>query len=126
MRIQIDDICIRNAEKADCAQLASWWNDGNVMAHAGFPLGLNTTAEEIAASIAGDTDDTERRMIIEYRDHPIGEMSFRNMGDQTAEIGIKICESACQNHGLGRVALSMLIRTLFEKGGHIACAKGFL
>lgn len=47
MRIQKNDLTIRNAEKSDCDQLAAWWNNGNVMAHAGFPLGLNITAEEM-------------------------------------------------------------------------------
>ncbi len=43
MRVEYNDISIRNAETKDCEQLAKWWNDGNVMAHAGFPLGLGTT-----------------------------------------------------------------------------------
>ena len=116
MRIQKDDIIIRNAEKADCGQLAAWWNDGKVMAHAGFPLGLNTTAEEIESRIAGDSDDTRRRLIIEYRGRRIGETSYTILDDQTAEIGIKICEPDCQEKGLGRVILSLLIRELFAAG----------
>lgn len=47
MNIKYDQLCIRNAEKKDCEQLAKWWNDGKVMAHAGFPNGLGTTATEI-------------------------------------------------------------------------------
>ena len=43
-------------------------------------------------------------------------MSFRNMGEHIAEIGIKICEFPFQEKGLGRTALSMLIRELFLKG----------
>ena len=39
MNIEFNQLCIRNAEKKDCAQLAKWWNDGKVMAHAGFPNG---------------------------------------------------------------------------------------
>ena len=45
------DLCVRNAEMEDCAQLAKWWNDGSVMAHAGFPRGLGTTAEKIQEQI---------------------------------------------------------------------------
>ena len=116
MRIQKNDITIRNAEKGDCNQLAAWWNDGNVMAHAGFPLGLNTTAEEISRQIAEDTDETRRRLIIDYHGQSIGEMSCRNMGNHVAEIGIKICETPFQEKGLGRIALSMLIRELFLRG----------
>lgn len=116
MRIQKNDILIRNAGEGDCGQLAVWWNDGNVMAHAGFPLGLHTTAEKIRDQIAEDTDETKRRLIIEYRGRSIGEMSYCNMGDRTAEIGIKICESSFQEKGLGRIILSMLIRALFDRG----------
>lgn len=116
MLIEQGDICIRNAEKADCAQLAAWWNDGRVMAHAGFPLGLNTTAEEIEAQLAGDSDETVRRLMIEYRGVPIGEMNYRSMGTRTAEIGIKICDPAYQEKGLGRMILSLLIKRLFAMG----------
>ena len=116
MKIQKDGITIRNAEKTDCDQLAAWWNDGNVMAHAGFPLGLNTTAEEIENQIAQDSDETKRRLIIEYQDQPIGEMSYYNIGNETAEIGIKICNPEFQERGLGRVILSMLICQLFSCG----------
>ncbi len=116
MRIEKNGITIRNAEKADCEQLATWWNDGKVMAYAGFPLGLGTTAEEIESQIAPDTDETRRRLIIEYRGVRIGEMSYRNLGNRTAEIGIKICEPAYQERGLGRVILSLLIQGLFSSG----------
>ena len=51
MNIKYDQLCIRNAEKKDCEQLAKWWNDGKVMAHAGFPNGLGTTATEIKKQI---------------------------------------------------------------------------
>ncbi len=116
MRIENGDLCIRNAESADCAQLAALWNDGAVMAHAGFPNGLGTTSEAVAAQIASDTDDTRRRLIIEYRGVAIGEMSYRNQGDHVAEIGIKICDTVYQEKGLGRVLLSMLIGRLFSLG----------
>lgn len=116
MNIQYNDICIRNAEEADCAQLAAWWNDGSVMAHAGFPNGLNTSAEKIAEQISDDSDDTIRRLIIEYEGRPIGETSFTVTEDNAAQIGIKICEPEYQEKGLGRVILSLLIRALFAAG----------
>lgn len=116
MEIIHKDICIRNAESADCAQLAKWWNDGRVMAHAGFPAGLGTTAEEIQEQIANDSDDTKRRLIIEYKGSAIGEMSYYNRGNNIAEIGIKICNTDYQEKGLGRVILSMLIGELFQVG----------
>ncbi|MBQ1893710.1 MAG: GNAT family N-acetyltransferase [Clostridia bacterium] len=116
MDIHYNGIRIRNAEAGDCALLAEWWNDGSVMAHAGFPNGLGITADEIAASISTDTDETRRRLIIEYRGLPIGEMSFRIRTDLSAEIGIKICRPEYRERGLGRVILSLLIKELFGRG----------
>ena len=116
MRIDHGDIIIRNAEKEDCEKLAEWWNDGSVMAHAGFPLGLGTNAKETEEKIAKDSDDTRRRLIIEYQKHKIGEMNYTVKENCTAEIGIKICEQEYQNNGLGKIVLSLLIRELFSKG----------
>ena len=72
MNIKYNQLCIRNAEKKDREQLAVWWNDGTVMAHAGFPNGLGTSAAEIEKQIADDSDETRRRLIIEYNDVRIG------------------------------------------------------
>lgn len=116
MKIIYNDLCIRNAEEKDCEQLAAWWNDGSVMAHAGFPNGLGITEAEIQEQIANDSDSTKRRLIIEYRGNAIGEMSFYVYEGKKVEIGIKICNSAFQGKGLGRVVLSMLIEELFSKG----------
>lgn len=46
-KIQCGKLTIRQAEAADARQLAAWWNDGAVMAHAGFPNGLGTTEEKV-------------------------------------------------------------------------------
>lgn len=43
-------------------------------------------------------------------------MSYRILPDRSCEIGIKICETAYQEKGLGRIALSMLIKRLFDDG----------
>lgn len=114
--LQYRDIRIRHAAASDAQTLAAWWNDGKVMAHAGFPLGLGTTPEKIANDIAKDTDDTRRRLILLLKDIPIGEMVYRNVGDNKAEIGIKICEADFQEKGIGRIALSLLIRHLLSSG----------
>ncbi|MBR3742067.1 MAG: GNAT family N-acetyltransferase [Clostridia bacterium] len=116
MKLEYGGVLLRNAEAGDAGQLAAWWNDGKVMAHAGFPLGLGTTPEKIASEIAPDSDDTRRRLILEYREKPIGEMSFRILQGNAAEIGIKICEADYQERGIGRIALSMLIAALFQRG----------
>ena len=116
MNLKHKDVLIRNAEQKDTQLLAAWWNDGRVMAHAGFPLGLGTTAERIQEQLKTDTDDTRRRLILEKGGVPIGEMSYGILEDGAAEIGIKICEAAYQEKGIGRVALTMLIRALFDMG----------
>ncbi len=116
MKLEYKNILIRNAEKSDCEQLAKWWNDGSVMAHAGFPNGLGTSAEEIKNQIETDSDNSKRRLIIENEHIPIGEMSYYNTGDNIAEIGIKICEPDYREKGLGRIILSMLIGELFNMG----------
>ena len=41
-KLQYENLTIRPAEIADAKQLACWWNDGAVMAHAGFPNGIGT------------------------------------------------------------------------------------
>ena len=116
MYLVYKQITIRNARISDCTQLAAWWNDGSVMARAGFPLGLGITAEKIMADIATDSDDTRRRLVLLFGGNPIGEMCYSHVDSNTAEIDIKICESNYQERGIGRVALSMLIRNLWETG----------
>ena len=110
IRLTHEKITVRTAVREDVPQLVAWWNDGSVMAHAGFPNGLGTTVEKEAERLSG------RRMIIEEGGRPIGECNYRDKGDGIAEIGIKICETDCQNRGLGRIVLSLLIRHLFDEG----------
>ena len=43
-------------------------------------------------------------------------MSYRNVGNSTCEIGIKICNFDFQNKGLGRILLSLFIDELFNMG----------
>lgn len=110
MQMQYKNLTIRDAVAADAAQLAAWWNDGAVMAHAGFPLGLGTTVEKVIAGLGNG------RLVLEENERLIGEACYRKVGEGIAEIGIKICETDCQNRGLGRIILSMLISWLFEQG----------
>ena len=110
MHIKYDSLTIRDAVAADAAQLTAWWNDGAVMAHAGFPNGLGTTVEKVIAGLGNG------RLILKENERLIGEACYRKVGDGVAEIGIKICETDCQNRGLGRIILSMLISWLFEQG----------
>lgn len=104
------DLSIRQATSDDAQQLVTWWNDGAVMAHAGFPNGMGTTEEEVIAGL------DKGQMVIEENGRLIGECVYRDEGNGVAEIGIKICEADCQNRGNGRIALSMLIHYLFQQG----------
>lgn len=121
MLLNYQNLTVRNATPADADQLAAWWNDGAVMAHAGFPNGTGETADEIARRISKDTDE-HRRLIIELAHRPIGEMNYTRCPDQegkkTAEIGIKICDFSEQEKGYGRIVLSMMIASLFTDFGY--------
>lgn len=118
MHLKNGKIEIRNAEIADAPQLTAWWNDGKVMAHAGFPNGLETSEEEVVKQIEQESDETTRRHIIIYDGVPIGEMNYRNLGGSQCEIGIKICDEKMQNRGIGKEALSLFIRGLFNDLGY--------
>ncbi|MBN2794299.1 MAG: GNAT family N-acetyltransferase [Clostridia bacterium] len=114
MFIEKNDLIIRNATEEDACQLMQWWNDGKIMAHAGYPKGLNITKEKIVSDLAEDSDDTRRRLIIEYKKQSIGEMSYRNLGQGSVEIGIKICVEVLREKGLGTQILKLFIQDLFE------------
>lgn len=118
MLITHENLTIRSAEAKDAPLLGAWWRDGAVMAHAGFPRGLCLTDEEIAVSLQSDADDTRRRLIIEADGIPVGEMSYRNKGNATAEIGIKICDFSKQNKGYGTRLLRMLCSALLDTLGY--------
>ncbi len=117
MLLQFRNLTIRNATVKDADLLASWWNDGKIMAHAGFPNGTGETASEIAEKIKKETDE-DRRLIIELDKRPIGEMGYGRESEDTVEIGIKICEFSEQNKGYGKILLSMLIFSLFKDMGY--------
>lgn len=118
MECRYHKILIRGAEEEDAEQLCQWWNDGAVMAHAGFPNGLGTTVEKIAAQIREESDAVCRRHIILLENTAIGEMVYRNLGGRACEIGIKICEAGQQNRGLGKIVLSLFIEGLFSNLGY--------
>jgi len=119
LEIKKDNLFIRNAVSSDAEQLCTWWNDGKIMAHAGFPNGLGITAKEISESLGGDTDETCRRHMIELDGLPIGEMNYRNIGSGVAEIGIKICDFSRPEKGLGTTLLAIFIDALFTHYGYI-------
>jgi len=118
MNLAHGKMMIRNARAMDAAQLCAWWNDGAVMAHAGFPNGVGDTVENVREKILLDDDAIRRRYMIEYDGVPIGEMNYRNQGGGVAQIGIKICEISRQEKGLGTAALAVFIDALFTYGGY--------
>lgn len=118
MRIHNDNLLIRDAKVEDASLLGQWWNDGRVMAHAGFPNGLGITHEEVCQVIRKRSSDADRLLMMEAAALPIGEMNYRSLGNGTAEIGIKICDISKQDKGYGKSLLSMLIHTLFTEYGY--------
>ncbi len=117
MLLQFKNLTIRNATVEDADLLSSWWNDGKIMAHAGFPNGTGETVDEIAERIKEGTDE-DRRLIIELDKRPIGEMSYGRVDEDTVGIGIKICDFTEHDKGYGKILLSMLIFSLFEDMGY--------
>lgn len=118
MLLEYKNLRIRNATTADAVILANWWNDGAIMAHAGFPKGIGETPANVARKVATDDDNKSRRLILELDDSPIGEACYYNLGNKIAEIGIKICDFSKQEKGFGRIYLSMLLASLFEEFGY--------
>lgn len=128
MNVTFENIFIREATAGDAKQLAAWWNDGAIMAHAGFPNGLGTTADKVREDLLSPASKNSVRHIIEVGGVAIGEMNYRTADavtslnvdradGKTAEIGIKICDADYQNKGYGTKILRLFIRTLFEDYG---------
>lgn len=113
-----DELKIRNASSEDAQILCSWWNDGVIMAHAGFPNGLGTDVFQITESCLQKENDDGRRLIIEANNVPIGEMNYRTIVDGVAEIGIKICVRSEQEKGYGTKCITMLLHYLFVNRGY--------
>ena len=103
---------IRSAIESDAPLLLYWWNDGEIMAHAGFPLGLQITIDKVKESIAKN-DENRQLLIIYIEDMPIGEMNYTN-NDGVYSFGIKICNKTYQNNGYGTEILKHLFEYLFN------------
>ena len=79
MHIKYKNLTVRDAEDFDAEQLTAWWNDGAVMAHAGFPNGLGTNVEKVIAGLHNG------RLILEENERRIGEASYRTVGEGVAD-----------------------------------------
>ncbi|UNK19517.1 GNAT family N-acetyltransferase [Paenibacillus sp. N3/727] len=117
MYLENGNLVIRNATAGDAQTLCNWWNDGKVMAHAGFPNGIGTTVQDILDKLQTDTD-RNRLLILEIDGVPVGEMNYRTVVDNVAEIGIKICDFNQQEKGSGTTFLTVLISFLFMEMGY--------
>lgn len=115
MRLEYENLTVRSAEDADIPFYAMWWNDGEVMAYAGFPKGLNTTLQKVGDILSQDDESKSLHLIAEIDGRRVGEMSYKLSGN-IAEIGIKICDKDYRDRGYGKKLLSMLIAELFSRG----------
>ena len=113
IRLESGGRVIRQAEESDARLLCEWWNDGDVMAHAGFPDGLGTTEREVAALLKTGSG-SGRRLLLEVNGVPVGEMNYRTVAAGEAEIGIKLCDPVSRDRGNGTAFLRLLIEYLFE------------
>jgi RimJ/RimL family protein N-acetyltransferase len=112
----MDSLTYRIATVHDTKLLANWWRDGEIMAHAGFPLGLTIDEEKLKTRLAEQQQSNHIVYIIELNEISIGELSVKT-NETDAEIGIKICQSKYQNKGLGSKVLRLLMRDLFTQQG---------
>ncbi len=106
------ELTIRTATNKDAKILATWWNDGKVMEHAGFPLGLGLTEDKIKQTSITNISNIRQLLIIEFDNKKIGEMNYK-INEGTASFGIKICDFKYQQKGLGTKLLTMLFNHLF-------------
>lgn len=112
MRIETGNIVIRSATAADAKQLNSWWNDGRVMEHAGFPKGLGESLEDTIRNIKSWEGKLSQLCIIEIDGKAAGELNYR-IGEHAAYPGWKICDDSYQNQGNGTKIIRALIEFLF-------------
>lgn len=112
MYLKKDNLVVRPANENDAQILCDWWSNGEIMAHAGFPNGIQTDIDELIDRLSRETDNG-RQLIIEIDSNRVGEMSY-SIKDKVAEIGIKICDFTYQEKGYGTKATKMLISYLFN------------
>lgn len=113
MNIRDGEILLRSATAKVAGLLQAWWNDGAVMAHAGFPDGLGLSLGDAVNNILGHDGIRRALFIIEISGIPAGETNYRFIDESTAECGWKICAAEWQNRGYGTRVIRMLLRALF-------------
>ncbi|WP_027631550.1 GNAT family N-acetyltransferase [Clostridium hydrogeniformans] len=117
------EILIRPLEIGDEEYLYKWWNDEDMMSHAGFAFGTLESKEAIRLNVLKSAENSKpfsnRKLFILCRKEdlkPIGEMNYSewDIRNQKCEIGIKICENLYQGKGYGVDALYHFIDFLFR------------
>ena len=107
-------LTMRPACAGDAPLLCSWWNNGALMAHAGFPQGIGITEQEIILQMKHDK--ASHRLMLLENGNSVGEAVWRSRNG-IAEIGIKICVPTALNRHLGTQYLQELLRMLFKEYG---------
>ena len=79
---------IRKAPPKDAETLASWWADGEIMKHAGFPNGLKTDLDKLSSELSEKNNDNVLCILEDNNKQSIGEMGFK-INEKTATLGIK-------------------------------------
>ena len=72
MLLRYQNLTIRDAVVQDAGQIAQWWNDGRVMAQAGFPNGTGEMGQDIAGTI-NNCDTRNRLLLKEMEEIEMGE-----------------------------------------------------
>ncbi len=116
LRLADGDLTIRNAKVSDIEQFVTWWEDGEVMAHAGFPNGLKVDRDELKLKhIINNASGIEQlRLVVLYKGKPIGEASYRLVSKQVYDFGIKICDVNYQNLGIGTRAIDLMMTLIIN------------
>lgn len=116
---QKNNVIIRSLKISDIETLADWWASGKVMAHAGFPNGIETDKLKIESDIIERSKTkfpkSEILMITLDPNQDIGELNYRITNSNIYEIGIKICELSLHGKGYGTTAIELLLDYLFNE-----------
>ena len=111
--IQKSSIRLRSAAEVDVPLLNSWWNDGAVMAHAGFPEGLRQGMEQTLSQVKRSREAGGWLCIIEIEGKAVGECSLKVWKNE-GHPGWKICDLSYQNRGFGPMIIQMTMDYYFS------------
>lgn len=113
---------IRPLRTGDENLLHQWWNDPDVMSHAGFCYGTLQSKTAVEEYVKAQLEEaalfpTQKRFIIELKEtnQAIGEMNYCGYDQrrQVSEFGIKLLPEA-RGKGYGKDALSHFLEFMFN------------